>query len=126
MNKLIIIFLSSLILFQSMLLKPQDIMSLGSLIEHSITQLKEGNNLLEFYSLHYGKDAMQHFPQDSKHSHLPFKHFVDTVQTLFYLPSNFEKNENVTISLDIVDSLYFYINNYFFNEGAKIMQPPIF
>lgn len=101
-------------------------MSIGNLLEHAQIHLSEGKNLIEFYHLHFGKDASQHLPQDQEHKHLPFNHSFDTNQTLICLTIQPFKNEVLNLFSSLRKNLFHYVNNYFFIVKFKIAQPPIF
>lgn len=126
MNKLIVIFLSVLILVQSTQLKPIDFMSMGKLWQHAKTHISEGNSFEEFFNMHYGKESSEHIPQDNEHNHLPLHHHNDTNLTILFVSFNLAKQELAFDLNQLKDKLFYYVNHYFFIISIKIVQPPIF
>lgn len=125
MKKAIVIIVSFLILIQSMQIKPIDVLSIDDLFVHINEHLNEGNNIFEFYNLHFGKEAKDHIPKDCNHNQLPFHHQFDSNHVFLshtFMPL---KNSDNTDFYPKKTASFYYINHYFFIAGNTLIQPPI-
>jgi|JI102314A2RNA_FD_contig_31_5191104_length_523_multi_4_in_0_out_0_1 hypothetical protein len=124
MKNLTLIFVSSLILLQSMQIHPSDVIWLGDMCTHVQKHLKEGNDVLEFVSLHFGKKSAQHLPLDNHHKHLPFHHSFDNHILMLSNVGEYAQNETDREWFKKTSKRYFYINFYSFLKQYKFIQPP--
>lgn len=127
MLKTFAIFLSSLILLQSLDIGLEDISKINVLLEHAqFHQEKYGESFVDFLTEHYGSN--EHLSdQHKEHKDLPFK--KDCI-THTHLPSVFTLNAQI---LELKKSVivqtqqnYFYKESYSFFEKQSVFQPPKF
>ena len=109
-----------------MQIKPVDLMSIDDLFGHIDEHFQEGNDIFEFYCLHFGKDATKHIPQDCEHNQLPFHHQFDQNQIFLALTFSQNSEEELTFSSQLTDTSFHYKNLYSSINIFKIIQPPIF
>ena len=126
-SKLLSIFISSLILFQSFNIHIKDIACLNDLLVHAqFHKEKYGDNIFVFFSKHYGELKENHNKkhQEEDHSRLPFNDNLS-----FGLLTAFVLNDN-KYSIEHKDqffyqnSNFFYIENYTSLDEFDIFQPP--
>lgn len=74
MNKIAAIILSFIILFQSLSFEIQDVIKIPTLVNHISCHLNDGDNLADFFEMHYGNQSDVHKSDHNEHKELPFKH----------------------------------------------------
>ncbi len=126
-SKLLSIFVSGLILFQSFNIHINDIFCLGDLLEHAqFHKEKYGDNIFVFFSKHYGelKDNHSEKHQEEDHNRLPFNENYS-----FGLVTAFVLNEIIN-SIEYTDEVAYQNSNFFYQDNYSsltefdIFQPP--
>lgn len=128
--KLSSIILAFIFIFQSVGLKPSDLIQLDELIEHAQFHNKEyGDNLFVFISKHYGSLKADHNKahQEEKNDHeqLPFQYNMHINNIVFLALVTSQKPQIVT--LDFLDSkphIFFYQESFSSMYYNSILQPP--
>ncbi|UAM97343.1 hypothetical protein K8354_13580 [Polaribacter litorisediminis] len=125
MLKTFAIFLSSLILLQSLDIGLEDISKINVLLEHAqFHQEKYGDSFIDFLTEHYG--SSEHASdQHKEHKNLPFK--KDGL-THTHLPSVFTLNAQIfELKKSVIvqtQQNYFYKDSFSFFEKPSVFQPP--
>ncbi|MBA6151653.1 hypothetical protein [Gelidibacter maritimus] len=128
MSKLVAIFYTVLILFQSLNISFEDVSKFSALMEHaSYHQETYGDSFFDFLSEHYGEASVAHENEHSEHENLPFKHndqncchintsftlqnteFIDSYEAFIEIPLNFHYKESFSLF-----------------EKPSVFQPPKF
>ena len=126
MRQTLSILISTLILFQSMYIKASDILHMDDFISHIVEHARQGDNIFEFYQLHYGKKSSRHFPQDHHHKNLPLHGNFDINNTyiVYHSISKYCKLDTQNFYYSRI-AYYHYINFYSFLESNKLTDPPV-
>ena len=127
MSKLVVIFYSCLILFQSFNINIEDFSKFSVLIEHA-NYHKEmyGDTFLEFLSEHYGEQKTSHPNNHKEHEDLPFKnhhHMLCHINTVFILTPYITYHINYQSHQDIPLD-FFYKESVSLFEKPSVFQPP--
>ncbi|WP_027127431.1 hypothetical protein [Gelidibacter mesophilus] len=116
MSKLVAIFYTVLILFQSLNISFEDASKFSALMDHaSYHQETYGDSFFDFLSEHYGEASVQHESDHSEHENLPFKHehqscchlntsftlhsieFINSSDAFIEIPLNFHYKESISL-----------------------------
>lgn len=126
MMKIIAIFLSNLVLLQSLHIDLKDINKINVLIEHAqFHQEKYGDSFVEFLYEHYIDQEISENQQHQEHENLPFKegvHHFNHIDSVLELNSGLF--ELVLPNKIISKNTFFYKESYTTFEKASIFQPP--
>lgn len=126
MSKLVAIFYSVLILFQSLNISFEDLSKFGVLMEHaSYHQETYGDSFFDFLSEHYGEASLQLGNDHSEHEDLPFKHIDHNcchVNTSFTL-QNVEFSDSYEAFVEIRLNFH-YKESFSLFEKPSVFQPP--
>ena len=126
MQKLLSILLATLILFQSLQFKANEILLVDDFINHAKQHLNNGDSFITFLDMHYGNKTKEHFPDHQEHNNLPFhgNHDFSAFQTLILPSFNTLEFDNSVDEFSI--NQFFYIDLYSFFSQTQLIQPPIF
>lgn len=126
MSKLIAIFYSFLILFQSLNISFEDLSKLSVLMEHaSYHHEAYGDSFFDFLSEHYGEASLHLGNDHSEHENLPFKHndhkccHVNTAFTLQNIEFTNAYESFIEIPLN-----FHYKESFSLFEKPSVFQPP--
>ena len=126
MHKLIAIFYSILILFQSLSMSFEDVSKLGTLFEHdSFHQQNYGDSFSDFLAEHYGSSTVEHGDDHQEHEDLPFKHSHQTcvhTNATFTLQA-FDFNLEYQTFIEIPFNFHYKDSTSLF-EKPSVFQPP--
>ncbi len=128
MSKLFSIFISLLILLQSLNIHAEDILKLNTVFEEAQLHNEIHNDsFMVFFSKHYGslKEAheKEHQEEEKNHNHPPIHHdcssqisSVFVVQTITFTLENIQNIERTTN--------FYYQDKFSTFEKQKVFQPP--
>ncbi len=128
MMKIIAIFLSNLVLLQSLHVDIKDINKINILFEHAqFHQEKYGQDFAQFLYEHYVDQEADKNQNHQEHQELPFKqgssHFNHLVSVLEIIPSVFELK---IANNSFPKKNFFYEESYSESVKPAIFQPPKF
>ncbi len=126
MQKILAIFYTAMILFQSFNMSFEDVSKLSTLFEHaSFHKQNYGDSFLDFIAEHYGSSNFEHGNDHQDHENLPFKYNHQTcthINTAFTLnASNFCLDYPPFIEIPL-NFIYKESNSLF--EKPSVFQPP--
>jgi len=129
MIRMISIWLSVTLLFQSGNFGLDDVLRIGELIEHAKFHSDQyGDNFFTFLSKHYGslkKDHEEHHKEEQKdHERLPFNHSSCTHSVTLFVIDYHEIPLKKPESLKDTDANFFYKDHYSFTNQSQVFQPP--
>lgn len=124
MQKLLVIILSSTILFQSFSFEITDFSRMPTLLEHLISHAESGDDFSDFITKHYGSEANTHKNEHKEHKELPFKHK--------HLESHFQHlytifSQDVVISFKEItfkENKFSYTEPFSISYVNNLLQPP--
>jgi hypothetical protein len=129
MSKFVIVFISALILVQSLNLHFEDVLKLNEVFEHvELHKNRYGDNLFVFLSKHYGdlkeSHKKQHQEEEKEHQHPPINHDCSLqMQTAFVLNTVSFSIENPKL-VEESSANFYYQDRFSTFEKQKIFQPP--
>lgn len=128
MSKIVAIFYTVLILFQSLNISFEDVSRMGALMAHaSYHQETYGDSFFDFIAEHYGENTFQKERDHSEHENLPFKYNdqntsqINTSFTLQHLEFAHAYGIFVEIPLN-----FHYKESISLFEKPSVFQPPKF
>ena len=129
MSRLFAIFISSLILIQSIHVDYDDIVQIDELIEHAqFHKLEYGDNFFVFLSKHYGdlkeEHSKNHQEEQTDHEQLPFQchdHMMSI--TAFVLDKKFSELPEITF-FETEESNFYYQASLSSLHKKGLLQPP--
>ncbi len=109
---------------QSLAIKPKDLLALDHFISHLQEHLESGDNLVDFYLLHYGHKTQEHYPEHQDHEKLPFHHVDFTGYIVYFIEfKNYEKTLQKEYFNNKTD---YYISNFYTSKHQNtLLKPPI-
>lgn len=128
MSKLTAIFLSSLILIQSIHLGFDDILQLDELIEHAQFHKQEyGDNFFVFLSKHYGElkaeHSEKHQEEQKDHEQLPFQCQSHITLTAFVIHDSIFESDTIESS-EAPEANFHYQSSFSSLHKKGLLQPP--
>ena len=130
MQKIIVTYLASFILFQGVFLNTDILFEINEVLEdYQLHKTKYGDSTYTFLSKHYGdlKDAHkeQHQEEHKEHKHPAQDQITNSIQVDYTLQQHRYKLKSV-IEINSTLSKFHYIDLFSTFEKQKIFQPPQF
>ena len=121
MSRLLSVFLSLLVLLQSLNISLEDFSKIDDLMEHAkYHQEVYGDNFFDFLIDHYGSEFHKKDSEHKEHKNLPFKHHDCTHSSIFL-------TQNLEITFRINPEIYFHRPVFFYRESNSVfIKTPIF
>lgn len=106
-----------------------DLTHIDKLLEHAeFHSEKHGDNLIAFFSKHYGElqkeHSQNHQEEEKKHEELPFNHHCCSHSFTSFILSKIEISIEKTEPVTDLALNFHYLENYSSFEKSDIFQPP--
>lgn len=120
-NKVTTVILSFTILIQSLNFDIGDFNKIPILLDHFMCHIESGDNIDDFFSMHYGAKFVKHKNDHKEHEKLPFKHqHLDShFQNVYILTEN-------TIQIELKETILSDHNFKYKESFSKLFSDNLF